>query len=59
MALVDQRFPDNQFQAAERVFLLGALLLLGLVVLCGSLLLVRHEQQYVRLAEAFLSGKLH
>ena len=59
MALVDQRSPDGRFRAAERMFLLGALLLLGLVVLCGSLLLVRHEQQYVRLAESFLSGKLH
>ena len=59
MALGDQRSPDGRFRAAERMFLLGALLLLGLVVLCGSLLLVRHEQQYVRLAESFLSGKLH
>jgi len=59
MALVVQRSPDGRFRAAERMFLLGALLLLGLVVLCGSLLLVRHEQQYVRLAESFLSGKLH
>ena len=37
----------------------AALALLGLVVMFGSLLLVRHEQQYVRLAESFLSGKLH
>jgi len=59
MSLVDQRSPNGRFQAAERMFLLGALSLLGLVVLCGSLLLVRHEQQYVRLAESFLSGKLH
>ena len=58
MSLVDQGSADGRFQAAERLFLFGALSLLGLVVLCGSLWLVRHEQQYVRLAEAFLSGKL-
>ena len=59
MSLVDHRSADGRFQAAERIVLLGSLSLLGLVVLCGSLLLVRHEQQYVRLAESFLSGKLH
>ena len=59
MSVVDHRSPNGRFQAAERVVLVGCLSLLGLVVICGSLLLVRHEQQYVRLAESFLSGKLH
>jgi len=59
MAVVDHRSPDDQFHSAERVLLAGCVALLSLVVIFGSLLLVRHEQQYVRLAESFLSGKLH
>lgn len=59
MSVVDHRSPDDRFQSAERVLLAGCVSLLSLVVIFGSLSLVRHEQQYVRLAESFLSGKLH
>jgi hypothetical protein len=59
MAVVDHRSPDDHAHAAERVLLTGCVTLLSLVVIFGSLLLVRHEQQYVRLAESFLSGRLH
>lgn len=43
----------------ERLFLAACVPLLGLVVIFGSLLLVSHEQQYVKLAESFLNGQLH
>jgi hypothetical protein len=59
MSVDDHGSQLHRFQSAERVLLVGCAVLLGLVVMFGSLLLVRHEQQYVRLAESFLSGKLH
>ena len=59
MSVVDHRLQLHRFQSAERVLLVGCVALLSLVVMFGSLLLVRHEQQYVRLAESFLTGKLH
>ena len=59
MSVDDHGSQLHRFQPAERVLLVGCVALLGLVVMFGSLLLVRHEQQYVRLAESFLSGNLH
>jgi hypothetical protein len=52
-----QSSADN-YRAAERLLLVACLSLCACVIVYGSLSVV-HEQQYVRLAESFLAGKLY
>ncbi|TMA93301.1 MAG: hypothetical protein E6J74_19000 [Deltaproteobacteria bacterium] len=58
MWLVDRLSGSQNVKWAERMLLAGCLSLCASAVIFGSLL-VRNEQQYVRLAESFLSGKLY
>jgi hypothetical protein len=56
--LFDRLAGSQNIKWAERMLLAGCLSLCASAVVFGSLL-VRNEQQYVRLAESFLIGKLH